>query len=82
MESGSRQLQKGLNEGAAKLRAVLWLEERTGIPLTGSSDTTRAVLASSLRQAWGALLAEHGTVAQTGGHGARRTTRATCCSTS
>ena len=37
MESGSRQLQKGLNEGAAKLRAALWLEERTGIPLTGSS---------------------------------------------
>ena len=44
MESGSRQLQKGLNEGAAKLRAVLWLEEQTGIPLTGSSDTTRAAL--------------------------------------
>ena len=41
MESGSRQLQKGLNEGAAKLRAVLWLEEQTGIPMTGSSRTTR-----------------------------------------
>ena len=26
MESGSRQLQKGLNEGAAKLRAMLWIE--------------------------------------------------------
>ena len=61
MESGSRQLQKGLNEGAAKLRAALWLEERTGIPLTGSSDTTRAALASNLRQAWGGLLAERGT---------------------
>ena len=61
MESGSRQLEKGLNEGAAKLRAVLWLEERTGIPLTGSSDTTRGALASNLRQAWGALLAGHGT---------------------
>ena len=40
MESGSLRLEKGLNEGAAKLRAALWLEERTGIPLTGSSGTT------------------------------------------
>jgi putative drug exporter of the RND superfamily len=61
MESGSRQLQKGLNEGAAKLRAALWLEERTGISLTASSGTTRAALATNLRQAWGALLAERGT---------------------
>ena len=60
MESGSRRLEKGLNEGAGKLRAVLWLEERTGIPLTGSPDTTRGALASSLRQAWEALLAGHG----------------------
>jgi putative drug exporter of the RND superfamily len=58
MESGSRQLQKGLNEGAAKLRAALWLEERTGIPMTGSTATTRAALSSHLRQAWGAMLAE------------------------
>ena len=50
-----------MNEGAAKLRAALWLEERTGIPLTGSSDTTRAALASNLKRAWGALLAERGT---------------------
>ncbi len=61
MESGSRQLQKGLNEGAAKLRAALWLEEQTGIPLTGTSDTTRAALASNLGKAWVALLAEHST---------------------
>ncbi len=60
MESGSRRLENGLNEGTAKLRAVLWLEERTGIPLTGSPDTTRGALASSLRQAWGVLLAGRG----------------------
>ena len=56
MESGSRQLQKGLNEGAAKLRAALWLEERTGIALTGSSDSTGAALASNLKHGWDALL--------------------------
>ncbi len=59
MESGSRQLQQGLNEGAAKLRAALWLEERTGIPLTGSSDNTRAALTANLRQAWHARPAGH-----------------------
>ncbi len=41
MEAGSRRLEKGLNEGAAKLRAALWLEERIGMPLSGSPDTTR-----------------------------------------
>ena len=55
MESGSRQLEKGLNDGAAKLRAALWLEDRTGIPLTGSPAATRAALASNLRQAWDGL---------------------------
>jgi putative drug exporter of the RND superfamily len=55
IESGARTLQKGLNEGAAKLRAALWLEEQTGIPMTGSSDTTRAALATKLRYAWGTL---------------------------
>ena len=67
MESGSRLLEKGLNEGAAKLRAALWLEERTGIPLNGSSDTTRAALASSLRLAGSALLAGHGTLPKPAG---------------
>ncbi len=57
IESGSHRLQKGLNEGAARLRALLWLEKQTGIPLNGSSDTTRAALASSLRRAWGAMQA-------------------------
>ena len=55
IESGARLLQKGLNEGAAKLRAVLWLEEQTGIPLTGSSDATRAALSTKLRHAWGTM---------------------------
>ena len=31
METGSRQLQQGLNEGAAKLRAAVWIEERIGM---------------------------------------------------
>jgi putative drug exporter of the RND superfamily len=61
MEAGSRQLEKGLNEGAAKLRAVMWLEDRTGIPLTGSLAATRDALASNLRQAWGGRRAEPGT---------------------
>ncbi len=49
-----------MNEGAAKLRAALWLEEQTGIPLTGSSDSTRAALAAHLKRKWRALLVERG----------------------
>ena len=37
MADGAGQLQKGLNEGAAKLRAALWLEKKTGLHLTGST---------------------------------------------
>jgi RND superfamily putative drug exporter len=58
MEAGSRQLQLGLNEGAVKLRAGLWLEERTGIPMIGSPDTTRATFGSNVWQAWGSLTAD------------------------
>jgi RND superfamily putative drug exporter len=36
LAEGARLLNKGLNEGAAKLRATLWLERRTGLKLTGS----------------------------------------------
>jgi putative drug exporter of the RND superfamily len=56
MESGSRQLEKGLNEGAAKIRAALWIEEWAGLTMTGSPDASPGVVASNLRQAWGALL--------------------------
>ena len=35
MADGAGQLQKGLTEGAAKLRAALWLEKQTGLHLTG-----------------------------------------------
>ncbi len=59
--SGSRELQKGLNEGAAKLRAALWIEGRTGPPLTAVSGTSREVIASSMKRAWGDLLAGRGT---------------------
>jgi RND superfamily putative drug exporter len=67
MESGSRLLEKGLNEGAAKLRAALWLEERIGIPLNGSSDTAKAALASTLSLARNALLPGRGRSPKPGG---------------
>jgi RND superfamily putative drug exporter len=64
LADGAGQLHKGLTEGAAKLRAAIWLEEKTGMTLTGkpaerstlkSDDAvTRAkieTLASSLKQA-------------------------------
>ena len=39
---GAEQLHKGLNEGAAKLRAAIWLEEKTGLRLTGSPSVRAA----------------------------------------
>jgi len=65
LADGAGQLQKGLTEGAAKLRAAIWLEEKTGLTLTANTadrpapktddDLTRAhsrqALASSLKQA-------------------------------
>ncbi len=57
MESGSRQLQNGLNEGAAKLRASRWIESRIGALLTGDSKTKHEVLPTILRRAGTALLA-------------------------
>lgn len=41
IEAGADQLQKGLSEGAAKLRAAVWLEQRTGLSLTGPKPTTK-----------------------------------------
>ena len=35
LAQGAEQLRKGLTEGAAKLRAAIWLEEKTGLSLTG-----------------------------------------------
>jgi RND superfamily putative drug exporter len=68
---GAGQLQKGLTEGAAKLRAAIWLEQKTGLSLTSPSKpadpgapkadpsvaraNARATLASGLRQATAAL---------------------------
>ena len=37
LAEGAEQLSKGLTEGAAKLRAAIWLEEATGLPLTGEA---------------------------------------------
>src|SRR5262249_30807820 len=36
LAQGADQLSKGLTEGAAKLRAAIWLEEATGLSLTGA----------------------------------------------
>ncbi len=36
LSEGARLLNKGLIEGAAKLRAAVWLEQKTGLNLTGS----------------------------------------------
>jgi RND superfamily putative drug exporter len=36
LSQGAEQLSKGLTEGAAKLRAAIWLEEATGLSLTGA----------------------------------------------
>ncbi len=33
---GATKLQKGLNEGAIKLRAAVWIEEKTGLSITGT----------------------------------------------
>jgi RND superfamily putative drug exporter len=65
LAEGAAQLHKGLTEGAAKLRAAIWLEERTGLALTGTpaeqaapkSDpavaraASKAAINSGLRQA-------------------------------
>jgi RND superfamily putative drug exporter len=65
LAEGAGQLQKGLTEGAAKLRAAIWLEQTTGLSLTGKpidprapkSDnkvtraTQRDAIASGLKQA-------------------------------
>ncbi len=65
LSDGAGLLHKGLAEGAVKLRTALWLEERTGLALTGKpnpanepkSDAavsrvhTRETLASGLKQA-------------------------------
>jgi RND superfamily putative drug exporter len=40
MADGAGQLQRGLNEGAAKIRAAIWLEERTGLHLNMNTDAT------------------------------------------
>ena len=65
LSDGAGLLHKGLAEGAAKLRAAIWLEEKTGLALTGKPSSrsdaksdaavgrahTRETLASGLKQA-------------------------------
>jgi RND superfamily putative drug exporter len=38
LADGAAQLQRGLNEGVAKLRAALWLEKQTGLRLMGNVE--------------------------------------------
>ncbi|MFO0951056.1 MAG: MMPL family transporter [Isosphaeraceae bacterium] len=67
MADGASQLQKGLFEGAAKLRTALWLERKTGVPLTGNQSPTpagnpsaqgpaRQAILSGLKRAGSALI--------------------------
>src|SRR5262249_3330803 len=42
LADGAEQLRKGLTEGAAKLRAAIWLEEKTGLTLTGQPAEPKA----------------------------------------
>jgi RND superfamily putative drug exporter len=42
LAEGAGQLQKGLTEGAAKLRAAIWLDEKTGLSLTGKPTASLA----------------------------------------
>lgn len=41
LADGARQLNQGLIEGSAKLRAVVWLEQQTGMNLTGTAGRGR-----------------------------------------
>jgi len=41
LAQGAEQLRKGLTEGAAKLRAAIWLEEKTGLSLTGKATAAQ-----------------------------------------
>jgi RND superfamily putative drug exporter len=60
MELGARQLEDGLNQGAAKLRLAAWIEARTGLPLTGAPGTNRDAVVPNLKRAWASLLANRG----------------------
>ena len=47
LAQGAEQLRKGLTEGAAKLRAAIWLEEKTGLSLTGKPKAVQPPKADS-----------------------------------
>jgi RND superfamily putative drug exporter len=46
MVDGARTLQRGLNEGAMKLKTAMWLEQKTGLKLTGLVRTASVSTAS------------------------------------
>jgi RND superfamily putative drug exporter len=66
LADGAAQLQRGLNEGAVKLRTALWIEKQTGLQLSGNQEGSaparaadsprRPVQSGSMRHASLALL--------------------------
>jgi RND superfamily putative drug exporter len=63
LSDGAAQLQRGLSEGAAKLRAALWIEHNTGLTLAGPAngddqhrDAARGAFVAGLKHASSALL--------------------------
>lgn len=61
MSEGAAKLRKGLSEGAMKLRAAVWLEEKTGLSVTGTgkkavSEAAKATGADPRRQLVAELL--------------------------
>jgi RND superfamily putative drug exporter len=67
MEKGAEQLQEGLNQGAARLRTAIMLQDMTGLNLTGTPATeggpsTRESLVSGLGTATSALFGGRPTV--------------------
>ena len=52
LADGAGELQRGLSEGAMKLRAALWLEQKTGLNLTGTPPgSARAASPAAAREA-------------------------------
>lgn len=60
---GATRLRDGLTEGVAKLKAALWIEKKTGLPLTGAAPppdpkVTREALTTGLTQAASAIFGQ------------------------
>lgn len=58
IDAGAARLERGLNEGAAKLRATIWLEEVTGLRLTGGASPGNPRSASKPTSATASMASE------------------------